>query len=104
DFIIDYRTFKSSCPVNSQQCTDFMDEDGVYCIPPDGMNYYFQSIIEIFTSYSLVSGLSVETTTQINLNTEILDNNVKHWECNVYFGTINYCDEGNDFPFILPTC
>ncbi len=105
DFIVDYKTFKSSCTQNSQQCADFMDENGVYCIPPDGMNFYFQSIIGIFTSYSLVSGLSVDPTTQINLVTEIVSNiDVKHWECNAYFGTINYKATGNDFPYALPPC
>ncbi len=105
DFILDYRTFKFFCDHNSEDCDDFFIEFGISCLPPEAMNYYFQSIINIFTSYQIATELSPATMTEINLSIRTeFGIDIKSWECRGFFGTINYCDSGSDFPFSLPPC
>ena len=102
---MDYRTFKFFCAHNSEDCEDFFIEFGISCLPPEAMNYYFQSFVNIFTAYSIATGLSPETMTGISLSIRTeFGVDIKSWECGGFFGTINYCDSGSDFPFILPPC
>ncbi len=103
DWVMDFRTFYTACEHGTSQCSDFVD-NGVYCLAPNEMNYYFTSILGIYNNYTSVTGL-VPMLTEINLyETTQLGDDIKSWECNDVFATRNDCYEGNDFPFALPIC
>lgn len=103
DFIIDYRTYKVFCEHNSNQCDDFVN-NGIYCLDPDQMNYYFQSIVEIMTSFEIESSLSHEMSRMSLVSATISNIDYKTWECGFIFGTVNFYADGNLFPFALPVC
>ena len=108
DWIEDYRTFYSSCEHGTSECSDFVD-NGIYCLSPDEMNYYFTSIVGIYSAYTsdpltATYGFHQEST-EISLYEDTqLNHDNKSWECSSEFGTLIYCVEGNDFPFTLPPC
>ena len=103
DWIIDFRTFYSACETGTSECSDFVD-NGIYCLDPDEMNYYFGSILEIYNDFTAETELQHQLT-DINLYERTVGpSNLKSWECNNFFAALNYCDEGNDFPLMLPFC
>lgn len=103
DWIMDFRTFKTICNSATNECLDFVN-NGVYCLAPDEMNFYFGQIISIFDDYSEEIELAL-ITADIELQEKQVGNYFhKQWECNNFWGTINYCDEGNDYPHQIPFC
>ena len=103
DWIMDFRTFKTICNSETSECLDFVD-NGVYCLSPEEMNYYFGSIISIYDDYSDAIELDLMLT-----DIELLEQTIgvylhKKWESNNFWGTLNYCDEGNDYPHVIPFC
>ncbi len=102
DFIVDYRTFYSICEHGSDDCEEFV-ENGVYCLNPDEMNYYFQSIIDIYNDYIDDSGTQLRMSL-FGLTMLTGSDDVNYWAGINKFGTRYDCIEGNDFPYALPFC
>ena len=103
DWIMDFKTFRTECNKTTSECLALIN-NGAYCLAPDEMNYYFASIVAIYQAYANAIGLDFMSS-DISLY-EPPDNTYdrKSWECNDMYGTVNYCDEGSEFPFFLPQC
>ena len=102
DFIIDYRTFYVECD-DGGECDDLAD-NGVFCLDPNEMNYYFQSIKSIYEDYTDDSGLHLRMSTFGLLRDEVGSPNYYYWTGFNRFGTRTDCDEGGSFPYALPQC
>lgn len=103
DFIIDYRTFYAYCDPQTNDCDELVD-NGVYCLDPDEMNYYFSSIVEIYNIYSDVIDLHVRRSNFGIWNYYGATSEYHYWLGNVFFGTITDCAENGEFPHFLPPC
>gem|GEM_PF-1955969 len=103
DRVMDFRTFKTSCDYTTSECLNFVN-NGVYCLSPEEMNYYFGEIVAILNAYSTAIELDLMTAS-IGLQEDLNGvNRIKHWECYNFWGTLNYCDEDNDYPYLIPYC
>lgn len=102
DWIIDYRTFYSKCTTGTTECEDFYD-NGVYCLDPDEMNYYFQSIVSIYNDYMAEVGYN-HVASNILIDHITADETEHWWAGQIRFGTVNYCIEYGEFPYMLPPC
>ena len=102
DDILDYKTFNTYCEDGSIECDEHF-ENGVYCLDPDEMNYYFQSIVSMYNAYSdytdldlQSSGLSFDTGTGFYVH--------YFWDVDNLFGVRNDCFESGSYPWALPLC
>ena len=103
DGILDFRTFKTICDHTTSQCLEFADT-GAFCLAPDEMNFYFGSILSIYADYSEEIELDHMMADIELLELNIENNQVKTWECNDFWGNLEYCDVGNEYPYLLPFC
>jgi hypothetical protein len=103
DWIVDFKTFRTVCDQTTSECLDFV-YNGIYCLAPEEMNYYFGAIVAIYQAYANAVSLDFMTSDIELYETENGDDVIKTWECNDFYGEMHYCDEGNDFPFFLPQC
>lgn len=102
DDILDYRTFNTYCEDGSIECDEHF-ENGVYCLDPDEMNFYFQSIISMYNDFSedmdldhQSSGLYFDAGTGFYVH--------YFWNVDNLFGVRNDCIEGGSYPYVLPFC
>ncbi len=102
DFILDYRTFYVECNEGNGDCATLAN-NGVFCLDPDEMNYYFQSIRSIYDDYSIHTGLSHKMS---NIGLTTVNGNPKtyYWGCNNYFAVKEDCFEEGEYPYVLPFC
>ena len=120
DFILDYRTYMFHCwdyqswgdpeewgceaAIGFPDCSEFDGED-IQCLEPDEMNYYFESIREIYADFR--SAQANPYLTHIN-SVIILDpilclQTQEGWNPIVSFGQPNACNSSN-YPTYLPPC
>ena len=102
DNVIDYRTFNTSCEDGSPECDEFF-ENGIYCLDPDEMNYYFQSIVSIYNDYMNEMELD-HRTSGLYFDTGTGAFNHYFWSADNWFGVRHDCIVGGDFPHVLPFC
>ncbi|MBK8829625.1 MAG: hypothetical protein IPN60_01980 [Saprospiraceae bacterium] len=120
DFIIDYRTYEFYCwdyqswgdpdiygcyeAIGFPDCGDF-DMSDIRCLEPWEMNYYFESITEIYEDYlaGQPNPYLTHAVSTITLNGPLCLQVQEGWDPIIHFGQRNSC-LASIFPTTLPPC
>lgn len=120
DFIQDYKTWKFFCwdygsygdpeeyscnAVGFPDCAE-LTSPSIHCLDPDNMNFYFQSIRNIYDSYlaNQSNPYLVHKLSEIDFANLLCLEVSQFWLPTVSFGVPNECADPGDYPTYLPPC
>jgi hypothetical protein len=102
DWIMDFRTFVVECNASTNECS-ILQDSGAFCLAPVEMNYYFQSIVDIYDDFGYAEDLSLRMST-FGLLSQTNGDYIRHfWSGSNRWGIRSDCIEG-PYPYALPQC